>query len=136
MRGFKLVTSAVLLAAPVSTAVSADFGYLLRARVAVHCQVQHRSSGDGISSGGAVSLGQFREYCNAPMGYQLVVRYAPGALRGARLAAGADHVELDGSGEAVLSREKGPRFRDRVITATAGPNGFDTDRLEFHLLPM
>lgn len=129
----KLVGLAVICL-PVSAA-GADMSYLVRAKIPVHCQVQQRSPGGEAVDGSAVSLGSFREYCNAPGGYQLVVRYAPGSLQGAVLQAGEDHVILNGSGEAILSRASGPRFRERAITATPGRHGFDTDRLEFQLLP-
>jgi hypothetical protein len=122
------------LAAPAS-ALGADAGVLLQAHVAVHCQVQQRTTGGGGNGDDAVLLGRFREYCNAPSGYQLVVRYAPGTLRGAILTAGEDEVVLNGSGEAILSRIAGPRIRERAITAKAGPTGFDTDRLTFELVP-
>jgi len=135
VRKFPLrIVSLALVALPVG-ASGADMSYVLRARVPVHCQVQQRAPGTVIEASNAVSLGQFREYCNAPGGYELVVRYAPGTLRGAVLEAGQDQVVLNGSGEAVLSRASGPRFRERAITATPGEHGFDTDRLEFQLIP-
>lgn len=133
MRTLPIISLA--LAALPASAAGADMSYFLRAKVPVHCQVQQRAPGTIIAASNAVSLGEFREYCNAPAGYELVVRYAPGTLRGAMLEAGQDQVVLDGSGEAVLSRASGPRFRDRAITATPGASGFDTDRLEFQLIP-
>ena len=136
MRTLKLVAAGIgMLAAPVTTVAGADMSFALRLQVPVHCLVQQRAPGAAIASGSAVSLGQFREYCNAPGGYEMVVRYAPGTLRGAVLAAGQDQVTLDGSGQAILSRAAGPRFRERAILATPGANGFDTDRLEFQLIP-
>lgn len=127
---------ATATATAVPTSPSADTRFLLRATVPVHCEVQQRGGGGTAASmDGAVSLGQFREYCNAPGGYALVVRYAPGSMRGAVLAADGDRIVLNGSGEAVLSRASGPRVRERTITATPGENGFDTDRLSFELVP-
>jgi hypothetical protein len=136
MRAFKFVVTGLgLLAAPVSTVAGADMVFALRLQVPVYCVVQQRASGAAVATGAAVSLGQFREYCNAPGGYQMVVRYEPGKLRGAVLAAGDDQVVLDGSGQAILSRASGPRVRERSILATPGAAGFDTDRLEFQLIP-
>lgn len=135
MRVFRIIVSSALLAAPVSTVTGADMGFTLRARVPVYCQVHQRTPGSVAPAGGAVSLGEFREYCNAPGGYALIVRYAPGTLRGALIEAGQDQVVLDGSGEAVVSRSPRPRFRSRAIVATPGQQGFDTDRLEFQLVP-
>ena len=83
----------------------------------------------------AVSLGSFREYCNAPTGYDLVINYAPGSLEGTRIIAGNDEIILNGSGQAVLSRATGPRVRERPIAAVPGEQGFDTDRFELTIVP-
>lgn len=136
MRKLSLSIAGAVLAASTTTAGAADMSYALRARVAVHCQVHQQAPGDGeVVRDQAVSLGRFREYCNAPGGYELVVRYAPGSLDGAVLTAGEDRVMLDGSGETTLSRATGPRIREMAVAATPGPRGFDTDRLELLLVP-
>lgn len=127
------IASLGLAVAP-AAAFAAEMSYLVKARVPVHCIIQQQAQGQATDNG-AVSLGQFREYCNAPLGYELVVRYAPGAMRGAILTAGNDTVVLDGSGEAVLSRSSGPRWIERNIAAKPGEQGFDTDRLELTLIP-
>lgn len=119
-------------AAPVS---AASFSYRLKAVVPVHCVVKHDRTGAGIAMGDGLSLGLFREYCNAPQGYQVVVRYTPGSLEGARMKAGEDQVILDGSGYAVLSQTTGPRVRERQITMAPGANGFDTNQLEVDIQP-
>jgi hypothetical protein len=129
------VASLALTLAPTTAFAAPSFGYNLRLTVALHCTVKHQGMGYGAVSGDAVSLGTFREYCNAPSGYQLVVNYAPGSLRGARLFAGNDEIVLDGSGQAVLSRATGPRIRERVISMAPGTNGFDTDRLDLNIIP-
>jgi hypothetical protein len=135
IREFSLgVASLVLIVAP-TTAMAASFGFHLNLTVAVRCTVQHQPTGFGTISGGAVSLGTFREYCNAPAGYDLVVNYAPGSMAGARVIAGNDEIVLNGSGRAVLSRSTGPRVRERMIAAVPGANGFDTDRLELTIVP-
>jgi len=126
--------SAVLVVAPAS-AFAASYGFNLRATVAVQCSVSHRATGFGAVSGDAVSLGSFREYCNAPQGYDLVVNYTPGTLQGTRLIAGNDQVVLNGSGQAVLSRTQGPRVRERTIAAIPGENGFDADHLDLQIIP-
>ena len=89
----------------------------------------------GAIEGDAVSLGSFREYCNAPTGYELVVSYAPGTLVGTRIIAGSDEILLNGSGQAVLSRATGPRIRERPIAAVPGENGFDSDHLDLQIIP-
>lgn len=127
------LVSVSIAAAPVA-AFAAEISYLIKVRVPVHCEVQQRSQGKAAADG-AMSLGQFREYCNAPLGYELIVRYAPGTLRGTVLSAGNDTTVLDGSGESVLSRANGPRWIERHIVAKPGDHGFDTDRLELALLP-
>ncbi|WP_082125036.1 hypothetical protein [Aurantiacibacter luteus] len=117
-------------------AAGTDASFSLRAVVPVYCEVQYRGTGSIGTGGQSVSLGSFREYCNAPGGYSLVVRYAPGTLTGTVISADADMVVLDGSGEAVLSRTQGPRFRSRTFIATPGARGFDTDRVYFDLRPI
>lgn len=134
VRGIAGVAAVMALVAPVATAGAETMGFNLVLRVPVHCTVRHQPvAGVGSAETGAVALGELREYCNAPTGYQLIVSYAPGALRGAVIQAGEDRVVLNGSGEAVISQSPRPRFRARMITAMPGENGFDTDRLQFHL---
>ena len=128
------LASVVLVAAP-TTAMAASFGFNLRLTVAVQCHVQHQATGFGVVSGDAVSLGTFREYCNAPTGYELIVSYAPGTLVGTRIIAGSDEILLNGSGQAVLSRATGPRVRERPIAAVPGENGFDSDHLDLQIIP-
>ncbi len=129
------IASFVLVAAP-TTAMAASFGFNLSLTVPMHCTVQHQLTGFGAISGQAVSLGTFREYCNAPTGYNLVLNYAPGSLEGARIIAGNDEIVLNGSGYAVLSSTTGPRVRERPIAAVPGENGFDTDRFELTIVPI
>ncbi|MDZ3833345.1 MAG: hypothetical protein U0S50_16245 [Sphingopyxis sp.] len=129
------LASIMMVAAP-TAALGTSFGFNLRAIVPVHCVVNHHATGFGAVNGNAVSLGTFREYCNAPAGYELVVDYAPGSLRGARIIAGSEEIILNGSGQAVLSRTTGPRVRERIIAAVPGENGFDTDRLELRIVPI
>lgn len=129
------VASLALALTPTCAFATSSFSYNLRLTVPVHCTVKHQGVGMGAANGDAISLGTFREYCNAPGGYQLVVNYAPGSLRGARIIAGNDEIVLDGSGQAVLSRTTGPKIRERVISMAPGSNGFDTDRLELDIVP-
>ena len=135
IRKITLGAASVILAAAPTAALAASFGFNLRLSVAVHCTVQHQPMGYGAATGNAVSLGTFREYCNAPAGYDLVVNYTPGSLHGARIIAGSDEIVLNGSGQAVLSRATGPGIRERPIAAVPGENGFDTDRLELTIVP-
>jgi hypothetical protein len=105
------------------------------AAFAANYTVKQQAIGSGVALGNVVALGTFREYCNAPGGYQLVVNYTPGSLQGARIIAGNDEIVLDGSGRAVLSRATGPKIRERLISMSPGANGFDTDRLELDIIP-
>lgn len=116
-------------------ALAASVGYELRLSVPLHCTVQHQGIGHSASATGAVPLGTFREYCNSPRGYDLIVTYKPGALKGVRIIAGQEQITLDGSGRSVLSHVPGPRVRERMIAAIPGQNGFDTDRFELSVVP-
>lgn len=135
VRNFSLATASIALAVAPTAASAASMGFNLRATVPMYCTVKHEAIGYGAPVNGGISLGQFREYCNAPSGYQLVVLYTPGTMRGARISADGDEVVLNGSGQAVLSRATGPRIRQRVLSATPGEQGFDTDRLELQIIP-
>lgn len=136
-----MTRSSLCLLASVSLAVtptaalarSGNFG--LKATIPVHCIVEHQPSRYGVAIGEGIALGELNEFCNAPGGYELVVSYTPGSLKGAMLAAGEDQVVLNGSGFAVLSRATGPRMRARTLAATPGAAGFDADRLEFEVRP-
>lgn len=114
---------------------AASIDYNLRLTVPVHCTVRHSAAGGGLTTGQAVSLGTFREYCNAPGGYALVVQYTPGTLQGATIIAGGDEIVLNGSGQAILSRSDRPRVRERALSVIPGAGGFDTDHLELQLIP-
>lgn len=135
VRKLTLATAGFAIVALPTALSAASMGFNLRLQVPVHCTIVHQMDGHGGTTGNGVALGRFREYCNAPGGYQLVVRYTPGTLQGATILAGEDRVILNGSGQAVLSRSTRPRVRERVITASPGERGFDTDRLEFELVP-
>ena len=113
-------TAAAVAALVPSAALGVSSTYNLRLIIPVHCTVNHDSTGFGAMNGEALSLGTFREYCNAPSGYQIVVRYAPGSLQGARILAGNDEVVLDGSGYSILSQTTGPRIRERLISMAPG----------------
>lgn len=107
--------------------------YTLQLAVPETCTVRHSP---GLMPAGAdsYSLGALQEYCNSPRGYNVVVSYEPGTMRGARLTLGGDTVVLNGSGTAVISHAPGPRILNRELVATAGEAGFDTDRLTFEAI--
>jgi hypothetical protein len=134
MKNLALGVASLSLALAPTAAFAATYSFNLRLQVPVHCTVKQQSMG-GAAMGKAFALGTFREYCNAPGGYQLVVNYAPGSLQGARIIAGSDEIVLDGSGRAVLSQATGPKIRERLISMAPGANGFDTDRLELDIIP-
>ncbi len=133
IRNIALAFATTSLAVMPVAAAAETYGITLRGHVPVHCVVQHQLVGYGAQSGDDVALGQIREFCNAPQGYELVVSYTPGALRGATVTVGDDRIVLDGSGQAVLSRATGPRLRQRLISAAPGEKGFDTDVLHFQI---
>lgn len=134
-RKFSIGFASLMIVGTPTTALAASYGFSLFATVAVHCTVNHQPDGFGAIQGDAVSLGTFREFCNAPSGYELVVTYAPGTLVGTRLIAGNDEILLNGSGHAVLSRASGPRMQERPIAAVPGSNGFDSDHLDLQIVP-
>lgn len=125
----------LLVAAGTSAAHSESFGINLVLRVPVMCTVKAGAAAAGIPAGptapGSFELGAIREYCNAPHGYDLVVRYTPGSLKGMTLIVGDEHVALDGSGMAVVGRSPGPAIKYRNLQAIPGPQGFDADHLDF-----
>ena len=130
-----LAISAALL--PSSAAYAdrmATNGYRLRLQVPLVCVVNHVQSVPILESS-AVALGTLREFCNAPGGYDLLVDYAPGTMRGAILIVGQSRVPLDGSGHAIVNRSTVPHSRELGLAALPGENGFDTDRLDFRLVP-
>lgn len=118
---------------PAGASSEASAGYLVRVSVPVICQLHHEP-GLVAGAGGSYGLGELQEYCNAPGGYQVMVNYTPGSMRGAVVGVGDEHVTLDGSGTALVSRAPGPRIRERAIAVTPGANGFDTDRLNFDIV--
>ncbi|GGC43185.1 hypothetical protein GCM10011371_33310 [Novosphingobium marinum] len=121
--------------APV-TASAASLGYNLRLTIPLHCTVWFDGAAGGAPAAGAVSLGRVTEFCNSPGGYQLILTYSPGTLVGTTILVGEDEVQLDGSGYAVVSRQQGPRKRERTIAAVLGADGFDTDRLNLQIVPV
>jgi len=133
-KNFPKIPAALLLlmtgsAATAQSAATSDFQ--LHVMVPVVCTVSHHAA--IAASGDGYILGDLQEYCNAPNGYMLAVDYAPGSLKGAVVAVGDSRVILDGSGHTLISRQRGPRILDRPIFAAPGPNGFDTDRLQFNV---
>lgn len=120
--------------APIQAARSEAFGFTLTTNIPVICVLSHTGA-PGADTGSEVSLGSLREFCNAPGGYDLVVSYQPGALRGARVIAGSSQIVLDGSGETVVSHSPIPHAREIPLAMAPGSTGFDTDRLDFRLIP-
>lgn len=137
VRNISLAWASLALVVAGPTAVSAaSLGYNLHMKIPVRCTVQHQPAGLGAKAAdGRFSLGKFREYCNAPGGYQLVVTYTPGTLRGAKIIAGNNQILLDGSGRAVLAQSNGPGTQQRAISVIPGADGFNTNRIDLQILP-
>lgn len=127
--GFAIAGLALCMG-PAQAASSARGSYTLELVVRETCTVRHTPAVMPLGSG-AYGLGALKEYCNAPQGYNVLVSYAPGTMKGAIIALGADSVVLNGSGTAVISHAAGPRIADRELVATPGAAGFDTDVLSF-----
>lgn len=89
-----------------------------------------------MQSGAGYRLGDLREFCNAANGYAVTIDYTPGTMKNAVVALDGERIALDGSGHTVISRATGPRSRTRAIYAEAGPQGFDTDLLQFNVQPL
>lgn len=128
-----MATGLLLVAAGTSAAHSESFGISLLLQVPVMCTVKAGAAGvaTGPATPGSFELGAIREYCNAPHGYDLVVHYTPGSLKGMTLIAGDERVQLDGSGTALVGRSPGPAIKYRNLEAIPGPQGFDADHLDF-----
>lgn len=129
----KLAVAGLLVAAGTSAANSESFGIDLVLRVPVMCKV---STGTGVADAGlsvpgSFELGEIQEFCNAPRGYDLLVHYTPGTLKGMTLIAGDARVQLDGSGSAVVGHSSAPAIKVRNLSAIPGPQGFDADHLDF-----
>lgn len=124
----KKLISAIALVATATTASSAiatsSMSFRLKAVVPVTCGVQHNPTGVAFA-GSVVRLGELREYCNAPDGYKLEVRYSPDTLRGVRLSFGNESVTLDGTGFATIPGAMGPKIQTRALSAEIGEGGFD-----------
>jgi len=109
--------------------------FRVRATVPVICNINHVAAAPTPAGGEAYALGRISEFCNSPRGYEVLVDYTPGTLRGAIISVGEDRVTLTGSGQAVLSRANGPRIRERPLMATPGEAGFDSGNLRFRMQP-
>ncbi|GAB5483244.1 MAG: hypothetical protein Pars92KO_30010 [Parasphingorhabdus sp.] len=123
----KLVSTlaAVITATTATSAIATDsMSFHLKAVVPVTCGVQYSSAGAAFAEN-VVRLGELREYCNAPGGYNLQVSYSPNSLRGVRLNFGNESVTLDGSGFATIPGAMGPKIQTRALSAQIGENGFD-----------
>src|SRR3569623_2875364 len=111
----KIAIAGVLVCSATSAAHGESFGITLSLEGPVLCTVQAAPGGSAQATPGSFELGSLREYCNAPRGYDLIVRYTPGTLKGMTLIAGDERVELDGSGSAVVGRSQGPSIKNRNL---------------------
>lgn len=131
--GFVLAGLSALV--PAVGAGAESYGFTLQANIPVICVLQFQGGAGAGADGAAVALGSLREFCNAPRGYDLVVSYTPGTLRGTTIQAGNSEIVLDGSGQSTVGHSPMPRIRGIPLTASPGQNGFDTDFLRFDLRP-
>ena len=93
------------------------------------CTVGYNPTGIAFTDN-TVRLGELREYCNAPNGYDLEVRYSPNSLRGVTVNIGNERVTLDGSGFASIRGATGPKIQTRALSVQFGDDGFDTDEFQ------
>lgn len=136
--------AAIASLAATGGAQAAVASYGIRAMVPVHCQARlirtampaMMQAGGAAAATNNLSLGQLSEYCNAPRGYRLMIRYTPGSLAGTTIRIGEDAVVLNGSGMATLSESRIPRIRSRMISAQAGEGGLQTQQLDLFMIPM
>ena len=91
----------------------------LRAEVQLHCQVGSDSVDTAIELvDGRADLGDVREICNSPSGYQLLVKLVN--LDGGTLSADGEEVAVDATGEAIFtSREAQMRTRHWVLNGAS-----------------
>lgn len=132
----RLLSAAPLLVIgpSVDAATVASFGNTIRLEVPVTCKVARR--GDVAQTGNTYNLGQLFEYCNAPGGFLVQVEYQPGSFRGAVVQLGDEAVTLDGSGQNQIMHSNGPKISTVGVTAVAGPGGFDSNALQFQIVPL
>mgnify|MGYP003644178574 FL=1 len=122
--------AATVAVASASAAIASDsIGFNLRAIVPVSCTVGYNPTGIAFTDN-TVRLGELREYCNAPNGYDLEVRYSPNSLRGVTVNIGNERVTLDGSGFASIRGATGPKIQTRALSVQFGDDGFDTDEFQ------
>jgi hypothetical protein len=122
--------AATVAVASASAAIASDsIGFNLRATVPVSCTVGYNPTGIAFTDN-TVRLGELREYCNAPNGYDLEVRYSPNSLRGVTVNVGSERVTLDGSGFASIRGATGPKIQTRALSVEFGDNGFDTNEFQ------
>ncbi|WP_374523750.1 hypothetical protein [Sphingopyxis sp.] len=118
------LTAACGLALTAGGAKAESIGYNLQAFVPVACSLRFEAA-PSVSADGTARLGMLREYCNAPNGYQILLNYSAGSLRGAVVSVGAESIILDGSGQAIVPGALGPKIQTRDLAITPGAGGFD-----------
>ncbi|WP_417592838.1 hypothetical protein [Parasphingorhabdus sp.] len=124
------MVAATVAVASASAAIASDsMSFNLRAFVPVACTVGYNPTGISFTND-TVRLGELREYCNAPNGYDLEVRYSPNSLRGVTVNIGNERVTLDGSGFAAIRGATGPKIQTRALSVQFGEDGFDTDEFQ------
>lgn len=124
------VLTATIALASASAAIASDsIGFNLRAIVPVSCTVGYNPAAVTFTDN-IVRLGELREYCNAPNGYDLEVRYSPNSLRGVTVNVGNEHVTLDGSGFASIRGASGPKIQTRELSLQFGEDGLDADEFQ------
>lgn len=129
-----VAASAVMIAlAPAGHAQAARYQIGIEGHVPVICHVS-LDAGQVDANAANASLGQLKEFCNNPRGYQVIADYAP-ALAGASLIVDGVEIPLNGSGSvAVSSSNRAAKAEHKVELKLSGSAQPGT--LSFRIQPL
>ena len=108
-----ILTIGALAIAVASPAIAATSAIKLKGHVPVTCNVR-ASAATATVQGSLVQLGDIRELCNAPAGYDVFVDYS-GNFAGTVLLVDGAPVELGKGGSVKFASEDGPALRKREL---------------------
>lgn len=115
-------------------ATAATLSGRIQLEVPVVCKLAFRAN--VVAQGRGYALGQLHEFCNAPNGFAVQVRYPPNSLRGAVMNVDGQSVVLDGSGQAEVLRSPQAKIMTMNLSATPAASGFDAAELAFDIVPL